>query len=183
MRGRWVLTFVTAFVWLGCGEKSVEKGAGAEENKAAAEATANPEKPGADEKVEEEAEKAEEKSAVVVYSGRGEVLVGPLFEAFTEKTGYPVEVRYEKSSEGLANRIATEGEKTSVDVFFAQDSGYLGALGKKKFLQVLPETLTNQVEESYRPGDNTWLPTSGRARVLVYSPERVKTEDLPKTLS
>ena len=65
---------------------------------------------------------------------------------------------------------------------FAQDSA-ISVRSERKFTQIPPRNSTNQVEESYRPGDNTWLPTSGRARVLVYSPERVKTEDLPKTLS
>jgi len=119
---------------------------------------------------------------VVIYSGRSEVLVSPLLEMFTKKTGIEVEVRYEKSSEGLANRIATEGKETPVDVFFAQDSGYLGALGQKEYLKKLPSDLLEQVEEKYRDEAATWLPTSGRARVLVYSPDRVTPEELPKTL-
>ncbi len=148
----------------------------ATEAKAEAEAT-----PKEDEKAK--AEVPTEKPAVVIYSGRGEVLVGPLLKMFTEKTGYPVEVRYEKSTKNLANRIVTENKETPVDVFFAQDSGYLGLLGGKGVLQTLPEDLINQIEETYRDEKKTWVATSGRARVLVYSPERVKAEELPNSLA
>jgi len=122
------------------------------------------------------------KTAVVVYSGRGQVLVDPLFKMFTEKTGYPVEVRYEKSTETLANRLVTEGKETPADVFFAQDSGYLGALAKKGALRSLPKDMDSALQESYRVGGGFWVPTSGRARVIVYSPERVKADQLPKSL-
>lgn len=150
--------------------------------------TADPAEAGAAEapqeaKADESAAAVDPKKPLVIYSGRGAVLVGPLFELFTKNTGIPVEVRYEKSSEALANRIVTEGKETPVDVFFAQDSGYLGALGKKGFLRKLPESLTGQIEEAYRDATNMWVATSGRARVLVYSPERVKPEELPKSLA
>jgi len=119
---------------------------------------------------------------VVVYSGRGAVLVDPLFARFTEKTGIAVEVRYEKSTETLANRLATEGKETPADVFFAQDSGYLGALAAKELLRPLSSELTDQIEARHRSNSGRWIATSGRARVLVYSPERVQPEDLPGTL-
>lgn len=174
----WIWVLSTAVVGMGCGQQQGEETAQVQaEGDNASETEASKE---GEVKADEKAEA--NKSPVVIYAGRGEVLVGPLLDMFTKKTGIEVEVRYEKSSEGLANRIATEGKETPVDVFFAQDSGYLGALGEKGFLKKLPETLTSQVEEAYRDKGATWIPTSGRARVLVYSPERVKAEELPKTL-
>jgi len=120
--------------------------------------------------------------SLVVYSGRGAVLVGPLLKQFTDKTGVQVQVRYEKSTEVLANRLATEGAQTEADVFFAQDSGWLGALAKAEHLAALPQALLDQVPAHYRDAGGRWVGTSGRARVLVYSPARVKTTELPKTL-
>jgi len=180
MRCQWVGLLVLAFAvsGFGCGQKPQDAPESEKAEEAPQKAEAAPGEDG-----EEKAEKNEvSKAPVVIYSGRGEVLVGPLLEMFTKETGIQVEVRYEKSSEGLANHIATEGKETPVDVFFAQDSGYLGALGAKGFLKELPESLTAQVEETYRDKSAMWIPTSGRARVLVYSPERVKPEELPKTL-
>ena len=88
-----------------------------------------------------------------------------------------------KSTETLANRIATEGEQTQADVFFAQDSGYLGALAEKDLLAPLPDTLTSSIDAKFRSENNRWLATSGRARVLVYSPDRVSDADLPDSLT
>ncbi len=126
---------------------------------------------------------AAEPASIVVYSGRGAVLVDPLFTMFTEETGINVEVRYEKSTETLANRIATEGAETEADVFFAQDSGYLGALAENELLAPLPSDVIATVDERYRAESGRWLATSGRARVLVYSPERVSADELPTSLA
>lgn len=119
---------------------------------------------------------------VVVYSGRSEGLVGPLLKRFEEETGIKVKTRFDKSTQALANRLAIEGDQTSGDVFFAQDSGYLGALAKKGLLAKLPEEILNRVRREWRDKSGYWVASSGRARVLVYSPERVKADALPQTL-
>jgi iron(III) transport system substrate-binding protein len=63
---------------------------------------------------------------LVVYSGRGEDLVGPIFEDFETESGIELEVRYAGSNE-LAATLLAEGEGTEADVFFAQDPASLGA--------------------------------------------------------
>lgn len=121
--------------------------------------------------------------SLVIYSGRSQVLVGGLVEAFQKKTGISVEVRYDKSTQALANRIATEADKTEADLFFAQDSGYLGALAAKELLSPLPEVLISKVATTHRDTGSRWIATSGRARVLVYDPKTVNVDELPKSLA
>src|SRR5688500_2523179 len=70
---------------------------------------------------------------LVVYSGREEELVEPLFEKFEQRTGIDVEVRYGDSAE-LAATIAEEGGNSPADVFFAQDPGSLGSLEEEELL-------------------------------------------------
>lgn len=125
----------------------------------------------------------EESSSLVIYSGRSQVLVGGLVEAFEKSTGIKVDVRYDKSTQTLANRIATEGKATEADLFFAQDSGYLGALSAKGLLAALPTETLSKVPQTHQDKLGRWIATSGRARVLVYDPKTVKPDDLPKSLS
>jgi len=133
-----------------------------------------------DEKRTEDTKTPKEK--LVIYSARSQVLIEPLLKEFTTQTGIEVEVRYDKSTQNLATRLMTEADKTQADVFFAQDSGYLGALAQKNLLAELPQDVLNQVAPEHRDTQNKWVATSGRARVLVYDPSALKPADLPKSL-
>ncbi len=112
-----------------------------------------------------------ENQALVVYSGRGESLVGPLVERFMKDTGIVVQVRYAGTPE-LARLILEEGNRSPADIFWAQDVGSLGGLHAAGVLKALPETLFEAIEPDLLPSTRTWVPFSGRARVLAFSPDR-----------
>jgi len=116
---------------------------------------------------------------LVVYSGREEELVAPLFERFEQETGIEVEVRYADSAE-LAATIAEEGGNSPADVFFAQDPGSLGAV-EEQFAQ-LPEEVLARVGERFRDDEGRWVGTSGRARVLVYNTDELSEDDVPDSV-
>ncbi len=115
---------------------------------------------------------------LVVYSGREEELVAPLFDAFEEETGIDVEVRYADSAE-LAATIAEEGDNSPADVFFAQDPGSLGAVDDQ--LAELPDEVLDRVDERFRGGDK-WVGTSGRTRVLVYNTDALSEDEVPDSV-
>src|SRR5687768_14231808 len=110
---------------------------------------------------------------LVVYSGREEEIVAPLFDRFEEETGTTVEVRYGDSAE-LAATIAEEGDNSPADVFFAQDPGSLGSVDEQ--LAVLPDDVLQRVDKNFRDNDGRWVGTSGRARVIVYNTDEL-TDD------
>lgn len=122
-----------------------------------------------------------ESDALVVYSGRSENLVGPLFEQIGESTGIDLEVRYASTPE-MAAQLAEEGEASPADLFLSQDAGALGALSKAGLLAELDVAADDAVPAEYRAADGAWVATSLRARVLVYDGEALDEAEVPDTI-
>jgi len=120
-------------------------------------------------------------SQLVVYSGRNEDLVGPLYEQFTADTGIEVSVRYGDSA-ALAGQLLEEGSRSPADVFVSQDAGALGALAKGECLGELTDGVLDRVPAGYRADDGNWVGLTGRARVVVYNKELVSEDELPATI-
>jgi len=118
---------------------------------------------------------------LVIYCGRGKSLVEPLLERFERQTGIESEIRYAGSTD-LANLLLEEGRRTPADVFFSQDPGALGAVGERGLLATLPPTTLSNVQERYRADDGRWVGTSGRARVIAWSTDRLTQEDVPPSV-
>ena len=119
---------------------------------------------------------ATDSEPLVVYSGRSESLVDAVIQQFSQATGIPVEVKYAGTSQ-LAATLLEEGGNSPADVFFAQDPGGLGAV--EGMLSPLPDRVLSRVPEWARSPQGLWVGLSGRARTVVYNPERVSEEELP----
>jgi iron(III) transport system substrate-binding protein len=120
-------------------------------------------------------------TTVVLYSGRSESLVEPVIALFEKETGIDVQVKYGNTPE-LALTLREEGARGSADLFWAQDAGALGAVSKAGLFADLPADVVAGVPDLFKHSGGRWVATSGRARVLAYSPERVKPEQLPKSV-
>ncbi|MDQ3455461.1 MAG: iron ABC transporter substrate-binding protein [Actinomycetota bacterium] len=118
---------------------------------------------------------------LVVYSGRNEELLGPLYEQFTDESGIEVSVRYSDSAT-LAGQLLEEGSQTPADVYVSQDAGALGALAKGGCLAELPDEVLDLVPEGYRADDGNWVGLTGRARVIAYNPDLVAEDELPESI-
>ncbi len=113
---------------------------------------------------------------LVVYSGRSESLVDAVIQQFSQATGIQVEVKYAGTSQ-LAATLLEEGGNSPADVFFAQEPGGLGAV--ERMLSPLPDRVLSRVPEWARSPQGAWVGLSGRARTVVYNPDRVSEEELP----
>ena len=122
-----------------------------------------------------------ETPSVVIYSGRGESMVGDLFSKMEKELNIDIEVQYGSTSE-MVTRLLTEGEQSPADIIFAQDSGHLGALSNKNILEKLSFNLLENVAARFRDEAGTWVGTSGRLRVLVYDSKTLSPDELPKSL-
>ncbi|HLV36469.1 MAG TPA: iron ABC transporter substrate-binding protein [Spirillospora sp.] len=121
---------------------------------------------------------AAQDEVLTVYSGRGESLIGPILQRFTQDTGIQVQVLYGDTA-SVANQILEEGDNSPADVYIAQDAGALGALAKAGRLAVLPNDIMERVENpTYKSPDNLWVGLSARARVLVYNPDSLAAAGL-----
>ncbi len=166
------------FVAVACGQAPPDQGGGKTGKETTKKATGGETTGG--ETTQEQPFKAE-KGSLIVYSGRGEELVGPVIEQFEEESGVDVQVRYGDTAE-LAATILEEGPNSPADVFFAQDPGALGALADEGAFQKLPDNVLSKVDGRFRSPDGEWVGTTSRARVVAYNTDTLEESDLPDSI-
>lgn len=119
--------------------------------------------------------------ALVVYSGRSQELLQPVYDRFEQQTGIDLDVRYGSSTD-LALLLGEEGDKSPADVFVSQSPGTVAYLEGRDLLGQLPEATLAKVPERLRDPDGRWVGITGRQRVLVYDPDAVAEADLPSSV-
>jgi len=120
-------------------------------------------------------------TTLTLYSGRSEALVQGVIDAFEERTGVTVEVRYGSSAE-MGAALLEEGSRTPADVFLSQEVGAVGVLAKAGLLASLPASAMEGVDERFRPAsDPRWVGVTGRSRVIAYNRDLVA--DPPDTVA
>ena len=115
---------------------------------------------------------------VNIYSARKEALIKPLLENFSEGTGIEVNLITGKA-DTFIKRLEIEGENTPADVLLTIDAARLvRAKQKGLFQEINSEVLNKVIPDNLRDINNHWFGLSIRSRVIVFSPERVRVEDL-----
>ena len=100
-----------------------------------------------------------------IYTTREPGLIQPLLDAFTASSGVKVNTVFLK--DGLAERVASEGESSPADILMTVDVGNLADLAEKGLTQpVESDVLGAAVPENLRDPANNWFALSMRARVL-----------------
>jgi len=121
---------------------------------------------------------AGKEQVVNVYSARHYDVDAKLYEQFEQETGIKVNV-IEGSANELIERIKREGESTEADLFITVDGGILSTAKKEGILQpVESAVIDSRVPERYRDPDNHWIGLLTRARIIAYSKDRVRPEEL-----
>ena len=115
---------------------------------------------------------------VNIYSARKEQLIKPLLDEFSARTGIVVNLVTGKAG-ALLKRLQSEGRNTPADIFLTVDAGRLYAAKRADLLQPLEsESLRAQIPSHYRDAEGYWFGLSARARVVMYSKDRVEPEQL-----
>jgi iron(III) transport system substrate-binding protein len=100
-----------------------------------------------------------------VYTTREPGLIQPLLDAFTRDTGIKVNSIFVR--DGLAERVAAEGERSPADILMTVDFGELINLVEKGVTQpVRSAVLDAAIPANLRGANGDWYALSLRARVL-----------------
>lgn len=110
---------------------------------------------------------------VTVYTTREPGLFKPIAEAFTAASGVKVNTVFVKN--GLAERVASEGEGSPVDLLMTVDVGALVDLVAKGVTQKLEAPEVSAVPAHLRDENDQWTALSLRAR-LVWSAKELKLD-------
>lgn len=115
---------------------------------------------------------------VNVYSHRHYETDTLLFDEFTRKTGIKVNV-VKGNADELIKRLELEGDQSPADLLITVDAGRLHRAREKDLLRaVQSEVLEERIPSHLRDPEGYWFGLTRRARVVVYSKERVDPAQL-----
>jgi iron(III) transport system substrate-binding protein len=119
---------------------------------------------------------------LIVYSGRAERLIKPVFDAFTASTGIQVEL-LSSSATDLVNRLKAEGDRSPADLLITNDAGSLEMARAAKLLRPLNmQEIDRAIPPEFRAADNSWVGLSGRFWVIVYNTTMVRPDQVTSLL-
>ncbi len=114
---------------------------------------------------------------VNIYSYRQEVLIRPLLDRFTKKTGIKVNIIFAKK--GMIARLKAEGANSPADAILTTDAGRLIRAKQAGVLQpIRSSVLEKSIPAQYRDPEGYWFGLTVRARPIIYSRARVKPSSL-----
>jgi len=113
---------------------------------------------------------------VSLYTTREPGLIKPLLEAFTKASGVKVNAIFFK--DGMAERVAAEGQRSPADVLMTVDIGNLMDLLDRNVTQpIRSDVLEAAVPANLRGADGSWFTLATRARV-VYAAKNLPVDAL-----
>lgn len=126
----------------------------------------------------------EPREQVVIYVSADDYVARPLLAQFEAESGLEVVVRYDTEATkttGLVNRIRDEASRPRADVLWSSEPFMMAQLADEGLLAAPPADRLADWPEAWRDAERRWHAFSGRARVIVYAPDRVPAERVPRT--
>lgn len=115
---------------------------------------------------------------VNVYTHRHYDVDKKIFRKFRRETGIEVNV-IDDDADKLLVRLEKEGKNSPCDLFMTVDAGRLDRAKDKGLLQpITDKALLELVPAQFRDKNGYWLAQTVRSRIIVYSKERVDTNQL-----
>lgn len=115
---------------------------------------------------------------VTIYTHRHYPSDQDLFRIFEEKTGIKVNV-VNASADELIQKMIMEGEQSPADVLITVDAGRLERATSNDLLQSVTSSVLEEIIPPHlRDEQGRWYGLTKRGRVIVYSKDRVKPDEL-----
>jgi iron(III) transport system substrate-binding protein len=115
---------------------------------------------------------------VNIYTHRHYDTDQELFAKFTEATGIKVNV-VNATADELIQKLEMEGANSPADLLITVDAGRLVRAEEKGLFQPIQSDIINQnIPAKFRDPEGYWTGLTYRARIIAFSKERVKPEDL-----
>ena len=123
-------------------------------------------------------ETTKESNEINLYSQRHYKVDEKQYETFEKKTGIKVNV-VKANADELIERLKNEGKNSPADLFITVDAGKLQKAKDLDLLQKISSPIINQnVDIDLKDVNGYWIPITYRARIIVYSKERVNVGEL-----
>lgn len=117
-------------------------------------------------------------SEINIYSQRHYEVDRIQYENFEKITGIKVNV-IKAGADELLERLKNEGKNTPADLFVTVDAGKLQKGVEMDVFQKIDNSVINSnVSDDLKDKNGYWIPITYRARLLVYSNDRVSESDL-----
>lgn len=120
-------------------------------------------------------------NTVTLYTDRGSLEIGSLFEDYATANNISLKVRSGSTGE-LTALLLEEGNRTPADLIYIESGGALGHLAEAGLLTELPGDLLSKVDTKFRSPDGKWMGVTGRIRTIVYNTARIDPKDLPDSI-
>jgi iron(III) transport system substrate-binding protein len=120
----------------------------------------------------------------VLYVSADEHIARQVIEAFEKESGIRVLMVGDteaKKTTGLANRLVTEKESPQADVFWSSEVFMTIELAEQGILAPFDSEIVRDWPKAVCDEQKRWFGFASRARVIVYSPERVPPDAVPRT--
>ena len=123
-------------------------------------------------------ETTKESNEINLYSQRHYKVDEKQYETFEKETGIKVNV-VKANADELIERLKNEGKNSPADLFITVDAGKLQKAKDLDLLQKISSPIINQnVDIDLKDVNGYWIPITYRARIIVYSKERVNVGEL-----
>ena len=122
---------------------------------------------------------------VVVYTSVDWEFAEPLFKQFTKATGIEVLGRPDDEASkttAMVMRLQQMKDNPDGDVFWNSEQSFSEILAGQGVLEPYASPQARDIPAEYKDAQNRWTGFGCRVRVLIYNTERVKRDEVPRTL-